>query len=127
MATKFASLWKNLGRFALNKKKLPAFRVRRDRCRCIKSNVRWGKWSFGMHCAEFNRGQTRGFPQGEYCWARKGWHRGVEVHRRRWRDHNPSHITTGGSACSRPHGLTLPISQSPEETPQECAVGRDAV
>ncbi len=41
MATKLASLWKNLGGFALNKKKLAAFRVRRDRCRCIKSDVRW--------------------------------------------------------------------------------------
>ena len=45
----------------MNKKKLAAFRVRRDRCRCIKSDVRWGKWSFGMHGAEFNRGQAPGF------------------------------------------------------------------
>ena len=29
----------------MNKKKLAAFRVRRDRCRRIKSDVRWGKWS----------------------------------------------------------------------------------
>jgi len=49
------------------------------------------------------------------------------VHRRRWRDHNPNRITTGGSGCSRPDGLTLPISQPPEETPQECMAGRDAV
>ena len=61
MATKLASWWKNLGRFALNKKKLAASRVRRDRCRGIKSDVRRGKWSFGMHGAEFNRGQTKGF------------------------------------------------------------------
>ena len=45
----------------MKKKKLAAFRVRRDSCRGIKSDARWSKWSFGMHGAEFNRGQTQGF------------------------------------------------------------------
>jgi len=45
----------------LKKKKLAAFRVLRDGCRRIKSDVRWSEWSFGMHGAEFNRGQTTGF------------------------------------------------------------------
>src|ERR1700732_1135068 len=117
MATKLASSWKKLGRFALNKKKLAAFRGRRGGCRRIESHVRWSKWSFGMHGAEFNRGQTTGFLQGEDCWARKGRHRGVKVHRRGWRDHNPNRITTGGSGFSRPAGLSLPLSQPPGAKP----------
>jgi hypothetical protein len=82
---------------------------------------------FGMYYAQFNRGQTRGFSLAEDCWASNGWHRGVRVHRRRWRNHNPGQKTTGGSGCSRPYGLTLPTAPSPEKTPQGRAVGRDAV
>src|SRR5260370_37576863 len=80
-----------------------------------------------MHYAQFNRRQTRGFPRGEDCRASNGWHRGVKVHRRRWRNPNSSQRTTGGSGCSRPDGLTVPTAASLEETPQGSAVGRDAV
>src|SRR5713226_2767437 len=45
----------------------------------------------------------------------------------RWRDHNRSPKMTVGSGSSRPFGLTPPTANTPEETPQKCAAGRDAV
>ena len=39
----------------------------------------------------FKTRQTKGFHLAEDCRARDGWHRGVKVHRRRWRNHNGRH------------------------------------
>src|SRR5258708_3132153 len=82
---------------------------------------------FGKHCALFDRRQTRGLPQSEDYRASNGWHRGVKVHRRRRRIHNPDKKMGTGSGLTGPDGLTPPTEQSPEEKPKGCTAGRDAV
>src|SRR5882757_369570 len=111
----------------IEEKEVGASRLRGDRWSRSESVFKRSKESFGMHGAEFNGRQTGGFLQEKIIGHATVGNDELRCTGGADEITTPFKKTAGGSGCSRPGGLTLAARQFPEEKPQKCEAGRDAV